>query len=606
MQLFYVVRAGDTLTNIAKRWEIPVKSLIAANNLMPPYRITIGQQLSIPPGVNKYRVKSGDSVYRIAQMYGVPVSLIAETNRLRPPYALQIGQLLEIRPGVSYYVVQPRDTLVQIAKRFNVTTGGQSNPKYLQTINELPSTAINPGMKLGIPYAPTGDQGFLAYTSNRGGQYDIWMYNPRTGENRQLTNGLGDVRSQPIWSPDSSRIAFVGKDRIIYVIYAATGLIAGIDQLEEGGDNSLGWSPNSSSLAYVARGMIVLYNATLHEAKTISQPDASEVSWFPSGTELLFQARDASGISQLFRSGVNGTAKQQVTKNTDGPLHDARLSPDGRFVLYTTPGVSVSIIYTVELATGTVHEVKGGPDGKNYFPEWSPDSMRIAYSATASDDRGYYSQIRTVERLGENDWIWAISNCFSTPVTWSPDGRKIAYLSGCKGQEFANEMWVLDLAHPVPIRLIEGVTIMSVQWSPTPIMDLAKAEFTNDTFDVNFQYPASWHRVNNERYEGEDGFFQISALTGSDSIDHVCHDEAFQRLLPYGSAPQLIKSQNPYAQSCTILPSSDQSTEMKRQAAFIAKYPSPIMIDGISYNYFILWADKEHIDGISSTVLFLP
>ncbi len=72
-------------------------------------------------------------MYRISQMYGVPVSLIVETNRLRPPYAIQVGQLLEIPPGVSYYVVQPRDTLVQIAKRFNVTTGGQSNPKYLQT-----------------------------------------------------------------------------------------------------------------------------------------------------------------------------------------------------------------------------------------------------------------------------------------------------------------------------------------------------------------------------------------------------------------------------------------------------------------------------------------
>ena len=106
------------------------------------------------------------------------------------------------------------------------------------------------------------------------------MYNRRTGENRKLTNGLGDARSQPIWSPDSSRIAFVGKDRIIYVIYAATGLIAGIDQLEEGGDFSLDWSPNSSSLAYVARGTIMLYNATLHEAKAIRQPGASDVSWF--------------------------------------------------------------------------------------------------------------------------------------------------------------------------------------------------------------------------------------------------------------------------------------------------------------------------------------
>jgi len=211
-----------------------------------------------------------------------------------------------------------------------------------------------------------------------------------------------------------------------------------------------------------------------------------------------------------------------------------------------------------------------------------------------------------VERLGENDRKWAISTCFSTPITWSPDGRKIAYLSGCKGKEFANEMWVIDLAHPVPIRLIEGVTMMSVQWSPTPIMDLSKAEYTNETFDVNFQYPASWQKVNNERYEGDDGFFQLSALAGSDLIDRVCHDEAFQKLMPYGSAPQIIKSLNPYLQSCTIKPSADQQIEMNGQAAFIANYPSPIIIDGMSYNYFILWADKEHIDGISSTVLFLP
>ena len=606
IQLFYVVQTGDTINRIAKRWELPVKSLIAANNLKSPYTISVGQQLSIPPGVNKYRVKSGDSVYRIAKMYGVPVSLIVETNRLTPPYVLNVGQLLEIPPGVSYYIVQPGDTLVQIAKRFNVTTAGQSNPRHLQKVNELSSTGINPGMKLVVPYAPTGYRGFLAYTSNRGGQYDIWVYNLRTAENIQLTNGLADASSQPIWSPDSSRIAFVGKNRIIYVIYVANGLIAGVDQLEEGGDFSLDWSPDSSSLAYVARGMIMLYNATLHEAESIMQPGASDVNWFPSGTELLFQAQDTSGISQLFRSSTTGTDKKQITKNTDGPLHDARLSPDGMFALYTTPGASVSIIYTVELATGAVHEVKGGPNGKNYFPEWSPNSLRIAYSATAFDDRGYFSQIRTVERLGENDRIWAISNCFSTPVTWSPSGREIAYLTGCKGQEYADEMWVIDLANPVPIQLINGVKIMSLQWSPSPIEDLAKKEFTNYNFDVNFQYPASWQRVTDERYEGSDGFFQISAILGSDRIDEVCHDEAFQRLMPYGSNPQIIESENPYESACTILPSADQSPTMKGRAAYIAKYPNPNTIDGKSYNYFILWADKEHIHEISSTILFLP
>jgi TolB protein len=606
MQFFYVVRTGDTLNLLAKRWELPVKSLIAANNLKSPYMIIVGQQLSIPPGINTYRVQSGDTVYRISQLYGVPISVIALTNSLKPPYVLKVGQLLTITPGVSHYVVQPGDTLLQIAQRYNVTTGGQSNPELIRKTNKLPSMTVSAGLKLVIPYAPLGDPGFIAYTSNHGGTYDIWVYNLRNGEKKQLTNQLADLESQPIWSPDSSRIAFVGKNRIIYIIYVHTGLIAAVDQLEVGGDFSLDWSPDSKRLAYVARGIIMLYNATIHEAQSIMVPGASDVNWFPNGVELLFQALDASGISQLYRIGTNGAGKQQITQNTDGPLHDIRLSPDGFFALYTTPGASISMINTVELATGAVHEVKGGPLAKNYYPEWSPDSLRIAYSATAFDDRGYFSQIRTVKRQGENDRTWVISNCFATPVTWSSDGRKIAYLSGCKEQQFANEMWVIDLGHPAPIQLMEGVPILSLQWSPTPTMDLLQSEFTNETFDVNFQYPASWHRVNDERYEGSDGFFQISALSGTDTIDGVCHAEAFQQLMPYGSSPQIIKMQNPNVESCIILPSADQPADMKGQAAFIVKYPSPILIDGMSYNYFILWADKGHIHEISSTILFLP
>ena len=322
--------------------------------------------------------------------------------------------------------------------------------------------------------------------------------------------------------------------------------------------------------------------------------------------ELLFQAPDASGNSQLYRVNKDGTGKQQLTKNTDGPLHNARLSPDGSFVLYTTPGASISIIHTVELSTGNVYEVKGGPLAKNYFPEWSPNSLQIAYSATAFDDKGYFSQVRTVGRQGENDHIWAISNCFQTPVTWSSDGSKLAYLSGCKELEFANEMWVIDLSHPVPIQLIKGGNITSLQWSPMPILDVSKVEYTNETLGVNFQYPASWHKVNDVRYEGEDGFFQVSALFGSENIEEVCHAEAFQKSMPYGSTPQIIKTQTPYEVSCTILPSADQPAEMKNQAAYIAKYPIPMTIGGATYNYFVLWADKDHIKEISSTILFLP
>ncbi len=602
VQFFYTVRPGDTLFAIARRWELPVDSLIAANNLHPPYTITVGEQLSIPLGVNVVRVQPGDSVFQIAQTYQVPISVIIEANQLQPPYVIHAGQLLNVPPGVPYYTVQPGDTLYQIARRFNVTTKGSPNHELIREVNQLPSSDLFPGMRLTIPYAPPGDQGLIAYNSDRGGDFDIWLYNPRSGVNVQLTNELADSFSNPIWSEDSTRIAFIGKNRVLYVIQVMTGAIAQIDQLEEGAE--IAWSPDNERLAYTKQDHILLYNVVSHQAESIAEPGATDVQWFPSGEELLFQAPDASGFSQLYRIQTDGTGKKQITSNTEGRLNNAQLSPDGTFALYTTPGVSISIIHTVEIETGNVFEIRGGPLAKNYFPIWSPDSMQIAYNATAFEDRGYFSQIRTVGRRGENDTIWALSNCFATPVTWSSDGEKIAYLSGCTEQDFAHEMWSVDLDHPVPIQLIEGVRIMSFTWSPAPIVDLSRETYTNPIYNVSFQYPSHWKKVTDERYEGRDGFFQISAISAGEHIDVVCQREAFHPLLPYGSMPKVFKTQIENEEACYIFPSADQPVDMLRQAAVIVRYQKPIQIQGTAYNYFILWADEQHINEITSTLNF--
>jgi TolB protein len=604
MQLFYTVNPGDTLYQIARRWQLPVESLIAANNVAPPYTIYVGQQLSVPPGVDVIRVRPGDTVYTISQAFGVPQATIIEANRLQPPYIIQVGQLLKVPPGNPYYVVQPGDTLFQIARRFNVVTAGHSNPQLIREVNRLPSNNLFPGMRLLIPYAPIGDRGLIAYTSNRGGDYDLWLYNTSNGVNTQITAGLGESFSVPFWSPDSRRIAFVGKNNILYVIELTENTIARIDQFVEGLGVYLNWSPDSQKLAYSKQDEIILYNVITHQAERIIQPSATDVQWFPSGRELLFQAPDASGVSQLYRIRTNGTGKQQITENTGGSLNHVRLSPNGSYALYTTPGVSISIIYTVDLSTGDVFEVRGGPLAKNYFPVWSPSSETIAYSATAFENVGYFSLIRTTGRQGENDRTRAIANCFSSPVTWSPDGRKIAYLTGCDNQGIASEMWVIDVNHPVPIRLIEGVLIASLKWSPMPISLLTKT-FTNAVYKVQFQYPAHWQRVTDERYEGPDGFFQISAIFSTESIDDVCLNEAFHQLLPYGSEPRIINTQIQSQEACFIFPSEDQPPEMRSQAALIIRYPIPPLIEGTTYNYFILWADQDYINEISSTLAFL-
>ena len=226
MQYFYHVQSGDTLYGIARRWGLPLESLIAANNLRSPYTIFIGQQLAVPPGVNSVRVKPGDTVYKISQAFRIPTSIIIEANQLQPPYLIIEGQLLEVPPGVPYYVVQPGDTLYQLALRFNVITGGIPNTDLIRQVNNLPSNLLLPGMRLTIPYAPTGDEGLIAYTSGSTGHFDLWLFNPKNGRSRQLTNGLGDSLSRPEWSPNNQYIAFIGINRNVYIVHVQTGAIA--------------------------------------------------------------------------------------------------------------------------------------------------------------------------------------------------------------------------------------------------------------------------------------------------------------------------------------------------------------------------------------------
>ncbi len=601
VQHFYTVRSGETVAIIAQRWQIPISSLIAANNLLPPYTIYVGQQLSMPPGVDLVRVNPGDSIYKIAQVYGIPQATIIDENGLTPPYTIQVGQLIRVPRGVPYYVVQAGDTLYEIARRYQVVTGGAVRPDYIQNRNNLPSDLIYPGMRLVIPYAPPGGTGRIAFTSNVDGSYDLWVYDLRNGAATRLTNGLGESFTIPFWSHDQQHIAFVGKHQILYIVNVMNKRVALIDQFRDGLRHYLDWSPDGQSLAYSKDNEIIVYHYRTHTSRKIPQMNTTDVQWFPNNRELLFQGPDAEGISQLYIIDADGVEKRQITRNTGGRYNDVRLSNDGKYVLYTTPGASVSLIFTIELDTGRIFEVKGGPLAKNYYPEWSNQNT-IAYSATAYEDRGYFSQIRTVERTGENDVVRAISNCFSAPLTWSQDGSKVAYLSGCFNQGLPSEIWLTDLFKPVPIRLISGGNITALQWSP---QSSPTKMFVSETYLVAFSYPGHWVRVLEERYEGRDGFFQVSAISSDSPLSKVCRNEAFHELRPYGTNPSITSIQVANMPACLILPSQDQPAEMRKQSAVIVQYPSPVVIGGTTYPYFILWADQDHIGDISRTLSFV-
>ena len=82
----YLVQRGDTTYAVARRFDIPVKSLIDANNLQPPYGLLAGQRLTIPRP-RGHLVEPGDTVASVARHYGVDMSALVRANDLQPPYA---------------------------------------------------------------------------------------------------------------------------------------------------------------------------------------------------------------------------------------------------------------------------------------------------------------------------------------------------------------------------------------------------------------------------------------------------------------------------------------------------------------------------------------
>jgi murein DD-endopeptidase MepM/ murein hydrolase activator NlpD len=76
---------------------VPIRALIDANHLEPPYVLQAGQKLVIPHP-QTHIVAAGETLYGVARQNGVDVSALVRENGLNPPYNVFVGQTL-IMPG---------------------------------------------------------------------------------------------------------------------------------------------------------------------------------------------------------------------------------------------------------------------------------------------------------------------------------------------------------------------------------------------------------------------------------------------------------------------------------------------------------------------------
>jgi len=90
----YVVRPGDTLSRIAKRYRISIKKLKAMNDKKSSV-IHVSEKLIVPVSKRPYTVKSGDNLSTIARRYKISVKTLKAKNNKRSD-VIRIGEKLRV------------------------------------------------------------------------------------------------------------------------------------------------------------------------------------------------------------------------------------------------------------------------------------------------------------------------------------------------------------------------------------------------------------------------------------------------------------------------------------------------------------------------------
>jgi murein DD-endopeptidase MepM/ murein hydrolase activator NlpD len=190
----YKVRAGDTLTGIARKFGVSMMTVWWANNLRSKDDLHVGQTLTIPPvsGV-VVTVTSADTLESLAARYAVTAADIIDANNLDDPN-LVIGQTLTVPGAKGAAIATP--TPKPAAKTTKSSSGGSSRGGSSSGPSKYSGGAFawpvaggsisqyyhygHYGIDIQAPYGTTvkaAASGTVIFAGwkNNGGGYQVWI-----------------------------------------------------------------------------------------------------------------------------------------------------------------------------------------------------------------------------------------------------------------------------------------------------------------------------------------------------------------------------------------------------------------------------------------------